>query len=269
MRSVSGQKDQAITLLRALATEEGRRKNGLFFVENAELVRRAFEWATAPRSVIFSSKFAQSEEARDIAARAALAGAEVCVATEGLLAKSLEAKPTPECVAILQRKVTGLAEALAGELPLVQMVEHCENADNLGMLLRSCDAAGVTSVVLTSATTDPFARRVVRGSRGAVFTLPVCITAEPSIAIDKARRAGLQVIATSANANASYANVNYRVPTMIVVGNEHTGISQTVRELADEVVRISMLGRINSLNIAVAAAIVLYEAVRQRSELDV
>ncbi len=144
------------------------------------------------------------------------------------------------------------------------MVESCENADNLGMLLRSTDAAGISSVILTENTVDPFCRRSVRGSRGAVFTVPICMHRNSAEVIEAARKNGLRVIATSANADLSYDSPDYTLPTMLIVGNEHTGISNTVRKMADAVVRIPMLGRINSLNIAVAASLVMYEAVRQR-----
>ncbi len=164
----------------------------------------------------------------------------------------------------MERRVASLSQVLSGECPLVQMVECCENADNLGMLLRSTDAAGVDGVILAADTTDPFSRRVVRGSRGAVFTVPICLQADPRRVIEEAKNNGFRVIATSAHADMPYTSVDYTGPTLIVVGNEHTGISDIVRGLADAVVRIPMRGKINSLNIAVAASVVLYEAVRQR-----
>jgi RNA methyltransferase, TrmH family len=252
-------------LLRELTGEPGRKRRGLFFAEGEELVRRAFEFGAGVRAVVLTERFAEAPAGGRLVAVAESAAAEVYAVTEGLLSKVLEAKPTPECLAILERKVCSLPDVLAGEKPLVQMVEHGENADNLGMLLRSCDAAGATGVMLTADTTDPFSRRVVRGSRGAVFTLPICIQKDLAKALQTARERGVRIIASSAQAEKPFTDADYTKPTMIVVGNEHVGISDMVRELADEVVRISMLGRINSLNIAVAASVLLYEAVRQRS----
>jgi RNA methyltransferase, TrmH family len=261
---VSGQKDPVIALLRELTGEDGRRARGLFFAEGEELVARAFDYGGGARSLILIDRFASSLSAQLLMERAAAAGAEVYLATEGLIAKTLDAKPTPECIAIVERKVVSLKDALAGQLPLALMVEHGENADNLGMLLRSTDAAGVTGVVLAAETVDPFARRVVRGSRGAVFTVPISIQRDAIRVIEEAKNAGLQIVATSANADRFYTGIDYTKPSLIVVGNEHVGVSDTVRELSDAVVRIPMRGRINSLNIAVAASLALYEAVRQR-----
>lgn len=266
MQLVSGQKDPTMILLRELLTEDGRKSRGMFFAEGIELTMRAFDYGARVQSVVMTEKFASTDAAQNILRRADDAGAPVHGATEGLLAKVLEAKPTPECLAIVDRRTCSVEEALSGNCPLVVMVEHGENADNLGMLLRSCDAAGVTGVVLAAGSTDPFARRVVRGSRGSVFTLPICIAGDPVGVIELARESGIRVIASSAQSDTHYTQVDYRTATMIAVGNEHVGISDGVRQHADEVVRIPMFGRINSLNIAVAASVIAYEASRQRTE---
>lgn len=264
MERVGGQKDPVIKLLRDLQTEDGRTRAGLFFAEGEELVRRAFDFGGRVDSVILTERFAGGAEVQDIAARAAGAGAPVYIATSGLLSKILDAKPTPDCLAVVERKTSPLPRLFSRDCPFLQMVERGENADNLGMLLRSTDAAGVDGVVLVQST-DPFSRRVVRGSRGAVFTVPLSISDDPAEVIRRVKESGLQVIATSAQSDVAYTEPDYTKPTMVVVGNEHVGISNAVRNMADVVVRIPMRGRINSLNIAVAASVVLYEAVRQRS----
>ncbi|MCL5105018.1 MAG: RNA methyltransferase [Armatimonadetes bacterium] len=264
MQRISGQKDPIMKMLRELVSEDGRKRANRFFAEGDELARRAFDYGGGVESLILTDKFAAGSDAQALLERVRYAGIEAYQCTEGLIAKILDAKPTPECLAIVERKVCSLNDVFNKERPLVQMVEACENADNLGMLLRSTDAAGVTGVVLAAETTDPFSRRVVRGSRGAVFTVPICVHPDPATVIAEARGCGLQVIATSAKAEISYTDIDYTKPTMIVVGNEHTGISETVRELSDAIVRIPMRGMINSLNIAVAASMLMYEAVRQR-----
>lgn len=264
VRKATGQKDPAVVLLRELTTEDGRRRQGRFAAEGEEIVRRAFDYGGMVDALIVTERFAADPRSNELLARAGLVGADIVTTTEGLLSKVLEAKPTPECIAIVQRKLASLAEVLNAPNALVLTVEHGENADNLGMLLRSTDAAGVDGVVLTADTTDPFARRVVRGSRGAVFTVPICIQHDATRVINMAKAAGLQVVATSARSETPYTSVDFGKPTMVVVGNEHVGITDAVREHADLVVAIPMRGRINSLNIAVAGSIVLYEAVRQR-----
>lgn len=265
MHRINGQKDPVIRLLRDLQVEDGRRREGRFFAEGEKLCLRAFEYGGKVESLLVTDKFASAPGAADLLARAGTAKADIYVTTTGLLSKILDAKPTPECIAIVERQVIALPQAFVEENPLVVMVERGENADNLGMLLRSAEAAGASAAVLSADTTDPFSRRVVRGSRGAVFTIPICIQHSAENAIEEAKRSGLQVIAASAQSETNYTDIDYTQPTMIVVGNEHVGISEEVREAADAVVRIPMRGQINSLNIAVAASVLLYEAVRLRA----
>jgi TrmH family RNA methyltransferase len=264
MRKIDGQKDPVIKLLRALHNETGRVKHSCFVVEGPELVRRAMDFAAEIECLVVVDAFARTPEGTHLLDKAAGLAVDVCVSSAGLLAKALAAKPTPNCVAVARRQLASLDTVLSGTSPLVVMVEHGENADNLGMLLRSAEAAGVTGVILAADTTDPFSRRAVRGSRGAVMLLPICIVADTGAVLEKAKETGLGIVSSSASSNHDYGNVDYSAGTVIIVGNEHVGISDAVRRASDHVVRIPMLGRLNSLNIAVAAGILLYEAVRQR-----
>jgi len=264
MHKVNGQKDPIIKLLRDLVGEDGRRRLGRFFVEGEEMIRRAFDYSGKVDSVIMTDKFSSSADAQETIERASSSNIGIFIATEGLLSKTLDAKPTPECIAIVERRVAQLSDILSSKHPLLLMVEHGENADNLGMLLRSTDAAGVDGVILAADTADPFSRRVVRGSRGAVFTVPICIRQDIVKVIEEAKKNGLQIIASSAQSDVIYTQIDYTKPTLVIIGNEHVGISDAVRARSDVVVRIPMRGRINSLNIAVAASVLLYEVSRQR-----
>ncbi|MEI6971986.1 MAG: RNA methyltransferase [bacterium] len=264
MREVDGQRDPLMQMLRDLQNETGRRKHDRYTVEEAELVRRAIDLGSPIEAVVASDVFVRSAEGRHLLDKAAAAGLDTCSASPGLLGKMLGAKPTPDCVAIVRRRLASLDSILSSPSPLIQMVEHCESADNLGMLLRSTDAAGTTGVLLTADTTDPFSRRTVRGSRGAVFTVPLCIVSGTADVFERARKLNIQVVAASATGDRSYDMVDMTRPTMLAVGNEHKGLSELARSAADVCVRIPMLGKIHSLNIAVAASVLLYEAVRQR-----
>lgn len=265
VREVDGQRDPRMQLLRDLQNEAGRSKHGCYAVEEAELVRRAMDLGAPVDAVVATDTFAASAEGRHLLDKADAAGIDTCSASAGLLGKMLGAKPTPDCVAIVRRKLTPLDTILSATTPLIQLVEHCESADNLGMLLRSTDAAAVSGVLLTADTTDPFSRRTVRGSRGAVFTVPICIVSGAEKVFECARKHSIRIVATSAAATTAYDEVDYTLPSIIAVGNEHTGLSERTRRSADVLVKIPMLGRIHSLNIAVASSVMLYEAIRQRS----
>jgi RNA methyltransferase, TrmH family len=262
--SVSGQRDPIIRTLRRLKTSGGRAKEGLYLAEGPDLCHRVLTYGGTLSSLICTEAFAASAEG--LALRALLpSGCAVYTASQGLIGKCLEAKPTPQCIGLVLRVETPFEEMLQTQNPLFIAVDHGESADNLGMLLRSAEASGVEGVLLGQSTVDPFSRRVTRGARGATFHLPLCLDVDLLSMITTAQESGLQVITTSANTETLYTEVDFTRPSFVIIGNEHRGVSRAVIERSDQCVRIPMAGKINSLNIAVAGSLILFEARRQRA----
>ena len=263
IQHINSQKDPLIATLRRLQSIEGRAKENRYFADGETLVTRAFSFGADIESLILTDKFLKSSKSLELAQHAANINIPVFACTSGLLSKIIDAKPSAECVCIIRRKHHTIENVLAHGSFIV-MVENGENADNIGMLLRSTDAAGVDGVIFAGECVDPFGRRVVRGSRGAAYTVPIAECSSSIEVIKKAKELGYQVIATSANTDMFYDCVDYKKRTMLIVGNEHIGISEIVRDSADGVVKIPMFGKVNSLNIAVAASVMMYEIQRQR-----
>jgi TrmH family RNA methyltransferase len=150
-----------------------------------------------------------------------------------------------------------------GPNPLLVVAEAVEKPGNLGALLRTCDAAGVTAVIVCDPTTDLNNPNVVRSSRGTLFTVPVVEAASAeTIAYLKAH--GIAIVAATPAASRAHIAADLRGPVAIAVGTEDAGLSDAWLSQADLAVRIPMRGRVNSLNVATAAALLIYEAVRQR-----
>ena len=260
---VSGLRDPIITCLRRLKTQRGRMKEGLFIAEGADLCQRVIKYGGHLSGLVCTEGFSSSPEG--IALRAILPmHCPTYIASQGLIGKCLEAKPTPPCVGIVSRITSPWSEMISTQKTFFLGVDSGENADNLGMLLRSAEAAAVDAVLLGNSCVDPFGRRVVRASRGATFNVPLCIEPEMLTAVEHAKKSGIQIITTSANTTQNYVDVDYTRPTLIIVGNEHHGVSQSILAQSDQCVKIPMLGDINSLNISVAASLMIFEAQRQR-----
>lgn len=153
--------------------------------------------------------------------------------------------------------------------PLVLVCEQVEKPGNLGAMLRTADAAGVAACVAVSPATDWGNPNVVRASKGTVFTVPVASAASDDEALAWARAHGLRLVAASPSGTVDYtdadADADLAGPVAVVVGAEHEGLSERWLAEADVAVRIPMFGRVNSLNVATSAALLLYEARRQRS----
>ena len=147
--------------------------------------------------------------------------------------------------------------------PLVVVLERVEKPGNLGAVLRSADAAGADAVLVCDPLTDLWNPNLIRASVGAVFTVPcaACSSAE-AIAFLKAR--GIRILTAQLQDSSLYYDCDMTVGTALVMGTESTGLTGQWRQAADAHIRIPMLGRLDSLNVSVSAAILLFEAVRQR-----
>jgi len=170
--------------------------------------------------------------------------------TEGVMAE----------VRVPQRRLEDLA---LPENPLVMVLESVEKPGNLGAVLRSADAAGADAVLCCDPLTDLWNPNLIRASIGAVFTVPcVACSSQEAIAWLKAR--GIRILTAQLQDSSLYYDCDMTAGTAIVMGTEATGLTQQWREAADAHIRIPMLGRLDSLNVSVSAAILLFEAVRQR-----
>jgi TrmH family RNA methyltransferase len=146
---------------------------------------------------------------------------------------------------------------------LIVVLERVEKPGNLGAILRTAEAAHVDAVIVCDPLTDVYNPNVIRASIGGVFSVPVAVgTSEECIAFLKEHNVSI----LTAQLQDSYPYYDYDMsgPTAIVMGTESTGLTQQWREAADAHIRIPMLGRLDSLNVSVSAAILIYEAVRQR-----
>ena len=261
---IESQKHPVIQTLRELQTEKGRERHGAFQVEGAMVVHRALEYGTNVRFVVCTDRFLLTPDGESILAAAVQTGAFVYRVSEGLMAKIVPGKPPPAVAACVERRLHEPSGLLDGPAPLLFLIDRCENPDNLGMLLRSLDAAGVDGVILTADGVDPFSRLSVRASRGSILSLRLSIVFEPEKWLAEAREREFRVAAASAHGSEGMWSISFEGRMIVVVGNEHDGVRPSIKKMADSVVWIPVAGKMESLNIAVAAAILAYEAARQR-----
>lgn len=177
--------------------------------------------------------------------------------TEGIVAVIRTPQPL-SLESLLQQKGRGV-----NGKPLFVVLERVEKPGNLGAILRSADAANATGVIVCDPLTDLYNPNLIRSSIGAIFTVPtVACTSEDCIAFLKQH--GVQILTAQLQDSHLYYDTPMAGPTAIVMGTESTGLTDVWRQAADAHIRIPMLGQLDSLNVSVSAAILLFEAVRQR-----
>lgn len=170
---------------------------------------------------------------------------------------------TEGIIAEVRTRSLSLSDLKLGDNPLVVVLESVEKPGNLGAVLRSADASGVDAVIVCDPLTDLFNPNLIRSSIGGVFSVPTvaCTSAE---AISWLNGRGIQILTAQLQDSSLYYDVDMKRGTAIVMGTESTGLTDVWRKAADAHIRIPMLGVLDSLNVSVSAAILMYEAVRQR-----
>lgn len=149
---------------------------------------------------------------------------------------------------------------------LLVVLDSVQDPHNLGAVIRTAEAAGATGLVVSERRTAPLTAAVSKASAGAVDHLPIARVGNLTSTLERMKSCGIWAVGVDPGATATWTAFDYRVPVAIVLGGEHGGIRRLVRETCDLLVGFPMMGRIQSLNVSVAAGIVLYEAVRQRGD---
>jgi len=166
-------------------------------------------------------------------------------------------------IAVVETQKTLLSEIDPGSDPLILVLESVEKPGNLGAVFRTADAAGVTAILVCEPSTDIFNPNVIRASLGTVFTnrIATCTTTD---AISWLKKNGIRSYAAALTGQTLYQEADYRQPSAIVMGSEAEGLSEAWLQQSDLLIRIPMRGKVDSLNVSTSAAILLFEAVRQR-----
>jgi RNA methyltransferase, TrmH family len=249
-----------------LRDRRDRDTEGVFVVEGYRAIRRMLDRGVAPRELYVSPEWFQGTNETTLINDATVLGAMVCELGRDAFAKCAYRDRPDGLLAVVsqwQHTLAWLGEQLPTE-PFVLVVEAIEKPGNLGTILRSADAAGVNAMILCDPVTDLFNPNVVRSSTGVLFAMPV-VVAESTDVIAFLRAAGIRSVATTPAATQLYTAADLRGPLALVMGSEMHGLSDEWLASADESVVIPMAGQADSLNVASATLITLFEAVRQRT----
>ena len=172
---------------------------------------------------------------------------------------------TPQGIVVLaQRPATGLAQMLLAAHPLLVGLEAVQDPGNFGTIVRTAEAAGASGLVALKGSVDAFAPKTLRSAMGSAFRLPIVSGLTGTALLSQARASGLKVLATAATATLRYDQFDWRQAALVVFGNEARGVSQALLEACDRQISIPLQAPVESLNVAAAAAAILFEAARQR-----
>ena len=260
---ISSLQNPRVKQLVRLRDRRPRDEDGVFLVEGYRQIRRALEKQVVLSELYFSPDWFLGENEPALIAQAETAGAQLFELSKDAFAKVAYRERPDGLLAVAPQWKRTLDEIALKPEPFLLVVEAIEKPGNLGTILRSADAAGVDAVIVCDPVTDIFNPNVVRSSTGVLFSVPVVIAgSEPVRAWLREKR--IRAVATTPSATAPYTETDLRGPLAIVMGSEQYGLSDFWLKESDAQVRIPMAGQADSLNVAMATIITLFEAVRQR-----
>ena len=246
-----------------LRDRRGRDERGLTLVEGVREVRQAMRagWTIQRAYVCRDGAYHCPRELTD---ELAAAGVTTLETTPEVYRKMCYGERTEGVLAVVEPVARTLEDLELSANPLVVVMESVEKPGNLGAVLRTCDGAGVEALLVCDERTDVCNPNIVRASMGALFTVPVVVCRSQEAAVFLTNK-GIRSFAAVVQAAGHYFDHDLSGPCAIVLGSEQDGLSDFWRDHATEQVRIPMRGKLDSLNVSVSAAILVYEALRQRA----
>jgi TrmH family RNA methyltransferase len=260
-------KDNSL-LREARAVRDGKIEE-LIFVEGLRLCEEAVNSRIPIHAMIFSEELVQKPKPAELIERFASASERVVSVSEKLLA-SISYSKTPQGIVMLASRPAMTEEHFISQqtgTPLIVVMHRITNPVNVGAILRTAEATGVTGAIATENATDPFSPKALRGAMGAAFRLPIWFRPSYQEVIDWCARHGVKTVCADLDARTVYTEMDWTVPRALILGPETSGLSRAEIEAAVEATRIPMRAPVESLNVSVAAGVLLYEAARQRDHL--
>ena len=259
--TITSTANRKVKYVRSLYRRRVRHKERHFVIEGLRLVEEALKAGVAPALAFFTPDLSGSQRGRKLLAVIEDLPGECFVVTDKVM-RDLSDMVSPQGILA----VVPFLEFPVPENPrLVLVVDRVRDPGNLGTILRSAEAAGASQVILTPATVDIYSPKVVRGAMGAHFHLPIAARVSWSEVAEVLE--DRQILLAEAKGEKLYYEVDWTKPSVLIVSSEAEGASQKAERVATERIVIPMQGKAESLNVAVAASVILFEAARQRALL--
>ncbi|MDF2493334.1 RNA methyltransferase [Sphingomonas sp.] len=265
-RTITAFSNPLVKRIQSLRDKRHRREEGLFLAEGLRILTEARETGRVPQYLFFAAASARHPLVTALVDAVEAAGGEAIETSEAILSK-LSGKDNPQAVVgafeAFNAVLTDLDRATS---PIWLVAERLRDPGNLGTILRTGDAVGAGGLILIGDSVDPFSTEAVRASMGALFTVPL-VRASWEQFLPWLRAGPGQLVGLSLRTDNHYRSVSYEAPTFLLTGNEAQGLPAEIEAACDLLVKMPMLGKADSLNAAVATAVMAYEVLAQaRSE---
>lgn len=256
-----------IKSIRALSRKKNRDADRTFLVEGMKLVRDAFENGWEIDTLVYAANAPNSGQAREFAAQARVAGADILQVNEKVLA-AVTRKDNPQMVVAVIRQKWRTSPAKPHDSSSVWIVlDRIRDPGNLGTIIRTADSAGADGIILVGDTTDPYSLEATRASMGSIFNIPL-VKMDLDSFVDWRETWPGMVVGTHLEGAVDFRALDYgREPVLLLMGNEQQGLPDALTRSCDNLVRIPMHGAADSLNLAIATGVMLFHMGKRLPEI--
>jgi RNA methyltransferase, TrmH family len=262
--AITSKQNPRVKTLAKLRDRRDRDKAGVFLIEGYRAINRALEKNIPLTELYFSPDWFLGKNEPALIEHAKQTGTQIFEVSKDVFTKFTYRDRPDGLLAVAKQWHTGLDDLKLSQKPFLLVVEAIEKPGNLGTILRSADGAGVDAVIVCDAVTDVFNPNVVRSSTGVLFSVPIVVS--DSQTIHKwLKSKNIKVVATTPDTDNIYTKIDLTGPIAIVMGSEQYGLTDFWLKQCDIPVRIPMHGLADSLNVALATGLMVYEAARQRA----
>jgi TrmH family RNA methyltransferase len=262
MKTISSRHNPLVARCRAAGRGEA---DGVMLLDGAHLLTEAIDAGVRVHAVAFTPAAADRAEVAAALARLEGTDTELAGVSPPVMDALSPARSPGGIVALADRPALVPERLYRGSQPLVVMAVNVQDPGNIGAMVRVAEAAGASGFVAAGACADPFGWKALRGSMGSALRLPIEVQRDVSRAVDEARRYTCRLLAAAPRQGRSLFDLDYRGPVAVLIGAEGRGLPPAVAASADEWVTVPMQTPVESLNAAVTAALILYQAFRQRT----
>ncbi len=262
-RPLTSKDNQAIKKLRALSEPKHRRKEAAFLIEGVKMVEEALRDNLGVKMVVATPGLVQ-HHGKGVIKLAESRQAPILWISEKMMDSLSESKTPQPVMAVVGLKHCSEEALFAADAGLIVVAHQLQDPGNLGTIIRTSEAAHASGVAVVSPSVDPYNSKAIRASMGSILRLPIVPVADIAIFLEQCRKRAFQTVATVLTGNRLPYDIDFRKPTVVILGQEGAGLPGSLMNSIDYQMRIPMAESIESLNVATAAAVILYERVRQR-----
>ncbi|HAM49712.1 MAG TPA: RNA methyltransferase [Nitrospiraceae bacterium] len=252
--------------IREAVTVKGKRphKYDAFLIEGPHLLQMAFQARIVIQKIFFTEEYLSTKEGTQLLRQISRTGAELFRINRHILSRLSDTETPQGIVAMASCRPLSLDELRLRDPALLIVIDGVQDPGNLGTIIRTSDAAGVDALILLPGTCDVFMPKVLRATAGSIFNVPL-VYSETGELMRWLQEKSIKALVTDVKASQNLYEADLTQPLAFVFGHEATGVTEKLKRQADVLVKIPLFGEAESLNVAISAAICMYEAVRQRT----